>query len=46
MLERWREYRYRQIVPMTHAEYLAEPVQTVTWTLAFDRMVEEIRSDA
>ena len=44
-MDRWREYRYRQIVPMTHEQYLNEPAQTVTWTLALDNMAKEVAAN-
>jgi len=30
---------------MTHDEYLSEPAQTITWTLALDNMAKEVAAD-
>jgi len=31
---------------MTHEQYLTEPAQTITWTLALDTMLEEVIANA
>lgn len=35
MVELWREYQYRKLFHLTHAQFLAEPVEMVEWSLAF-----------
>lgn len=38
-----REKRYRELIPMTHEQYLDEPWDVIEWTLRIDNMQREFR---
>lgn len=42
---KYREYRFRRLVPMSHEQYLDEPVGVVEWTLQFAGMDAEIEAE-
>jgi hypothetical protein len=39
-----REYRYRQLFPISHEVYLEEPATMVTWLLEIDRVYREAQN--
>ena len=36
----WTEYAYRKLFPMSHNEYLEEPVEVVEWLVAIHNEME------
>lgn len=41
----YAEYLYRQIVPMTHDQYLDEPGDSIQWTVRIHDLVESLRKE-
>lgn len=46
MVDLWREYQYRKLFHLTHDEYLAEPIRTVDWSLAFAALENRMEVEA
>lgn len=45
VLALWREYRYRQLFPMSHSDYLEEPRGVIEWMMQLDTLAQKVMSD-